>query len=84
MKMQRVSGIGLNPLVNASSGANGASHKDILVSCGFCLKIFRPYRPSQRFCGARCRLLFWAAREIVRERETGNAGGIKGIIERPK
>ena len=49
--------MGLNPLVNASSGANGASSKDILVSCEFCLKSFQPYRRSQRFCGARCRLL---------------------------
>lgn len=76
--------IGLDPLVNASSGANGASRKDILVSCGFCLKRFRPYRRSQRFCGARCRLLFWAAGELVRERAAGNAEGVRDIIERLK
>ena len=74
----------LDPFVNASSGANGASRKEILASCGFCLKRFRLYRRSQRFCGARCRLLFWAAGELVREQEAGNAKGIRGIIERLK
>jgi hypothetical protein len=82
--MQRDSRIGLNPLVNASSGANGASHKYNLVSCEFCLKSFQPYRRSQRFCGARCRLLFWAAGELIREREAGNAEGIRDIIEKLK
>ena len=76
--------MGLNPLVNASSGANGASSKDILVSCEFCLKSFQPYRSSQRFCGARCRLLFWAAGELVSEREAGNAAGIQHFIEKLK
>jgi len=84
MTMQRNARIGLNPLVNASSEANGASRKDIFVSCGFCLKRFRPYRRSQRFCGARCRLLFWAAGQLVRERAAGKAEGIRGLIERLK
>jgi len=73
-----------NPFVNASSGANGASREDSLMPCGFCLKRFRPYRPSQRFCGPRCRLLFWAAGELVRERAAGNAEGVRDIIERLK
>jgi len=84
MKIQRDPRLGLNPLVNASSGANGASNKDILISCEFCLKSFQPYRRSQRFCGVRCRLLFWAAGELVSEREKGNAGGISSFVERLK
>jgi hypothetical protein len=76
--------IGLDRLVNASSGAKGAKSKDILVRCACCLKRFRPYRSSQRFCGPHCRLLFWAAGELVREREAGNAEGVRDIIERLK
>ncbi len=75
---------GRDPFVNASSGANGASRKDILVSCGFCLKRFKPKSRLNRFCGPRCRLLFWAARELAREREAGNAEGVRDIIERLK
>jgi len=84
MTMQRIPRIGLNPFVNASSGANGTPRKDILVCCGFCLKRFKPKSRLNRFCGARCRLLFWAAGELVREWAAGNAEGIRGIIERLK
>lgn len=75
---------GRDPLVNASSGANGASRKDILVSCGFCLKRFKPKSRLNRFCGPRCRLLFWAARELAHEREAGGAKGVQHIIARMK
>lgn len=84
MRMQRNPRMGQNPLVNASRGTNGAPPKDNLMPCGFCLKKFRSYRPSQRFCRARCRLLFWAAGELLRERSEGNAEGIRSIIERLK
>lgn len=76
--------MGQNPLVNASRGANVGSDKDSHGCCLFCLKELKRYRASQRFCGARCRLLFWAAGEIVREGAAGNAEGIRALIERLK
>jgi hypothetical protein len=72
--------MGQDPDVNAPGSTNGASPRDIPVPCGFCLKRFRPKQASQRFCGARCRLLFWAAGEIVKDLEAGKADGIREAI----
>jgi hypothetical protein len=76
--------MGQDPLVNASGEANGAFRKDILVPCACCLKLFRPYRRSQLFCGARCRLLHWSVSEVVEELNAGRAEGLRDLIERLK
>ena len=75
------SGIGQNPLVNASREANAGSDEESYGSCQVCLKEFRRYRPNQRFCGPDCRFLFWAARKLVREHAAGNVEGIRSLIE---
>ena len=74
--------MGLDPLVNARSGANVARRREI--SCRLCLKTFKPKSRLNRFCSTRCRLLFWAAGEIVREYLAGEAPGIRDVIERLK
>lgn len=84
MMRQRDPRMGQNPRVNASRAANGDSAMDSYGSCLFCLKRFKRRSPAQRFCGDRCRLLHWAARELVKERSSGNADGVTDLIEKLK
>lgn len=65
MKPRPGRAMGRNAAVNASGRANGASDGHPLGACPACLRKFRLYRRTQRFCSARCRLLDWAAREIA-------------------
>ncbi len=73
--------IGRNPFVNAPGTTNGALSKDILVPCACCLKPFRPKRPPNRFCSSRCRLLFWAAGELVEVVYAGRAEGLRPMLK---
>lgn len=66
-----------DPLVNASGGANGASRKDILVSCQSCLGTFKPKSRLNRFCSSRCRLRAWALEDLARALEQGEVDGLK-------
>jgi hypothetical protein len=89
MKVGTGQGIPENPIVNARrctiSGRSEEKVKfPIRRACLCCSKKFRVTRPTQRFCSSRCRLLFWAAREIVREYEAGNAAGLREMLERLK
>lgn len=63
-------------------GANDASRTRIPASCPVCLKRFRPYRRSQRFCNARCRLLFWAMHELAAALRAGQVEGLRDELER--
>lgn len=72
--------IGQGQPVNASGGANGASNGDILVRCACCLKTFHPKSRSQRFCGARCRMLAWALKQLLAESRAGRVEGLRGEL----
>jgi endogenous inhibitor of DNA gyrase (YacG/DUF329 family) len=78
-----------NPIVNARRGTISARSeakaapisKKPCLSCGQNIRLIRP---KQRFCSSRCRLLYWAAGEIVKEYVAGNASGLQDIIDRLK
>ena len=89
MKTVSRPGMVQNPIVNASRAtiSGGSEDKAVPTSkrlCLCCAKGYRVIRPKQRFCSSRCRLLFWAAREIVREYEAGNVAGLREMLERLK
>jgi hypothetical protein len=60
---------------------SGGSRTWPLKACPCCKAEFRPKNSTQRFCLPRCRLLYWAAGEIVRAYRAGKAAGLKNIIE---
>lgn len=84
MDRRRSVRMGQNSPANASGEANAGPPEHSLGSCQFCLKEIKRYRPTQRFCGNRCRLLYWAAGQIAKERELGNAEGIRLLMNRMK
>lgn len=47
--------------------------------CAVCLKPYQG-KARQRFCSARCRLLHWAARELLKTYREGCARGLGPII----
>ena len=77
-----------NPLVNARRATisgqpmstSGLARAKRL--CAFCKKPFAVAGIKQKFCSNRCRLLFWAAGEIVREFQAGNADGLKETVKK--
>jgi len=52
--------------------------------CKFCEREFRALTQKREFCSSRCRLLFWAAGEIVKEFRAGRANGLKNLIQELK
>jgi hypothetical protein len=89
MKKLRRPGMAQNPCVNARRGAiiAGSGSRVALPgkgSCLCCYKNFAIIRPRQKFCSNRCRLLYWAAREIQREYSVGNASGLRDVFEKLK
>jgi len=52
--------------------------------CKLCEREFRALTQKGEFCSSRCRLLFWAAGEIVKEFRTGRANGLKNLIQELK
>jgi hypothetical protein len=72
---------GCNAAANAAREANGLGPESSIGSCQLCLRKLKRQRSSQRFCSKRCRLLFWAARQLVKERASGNAGGIASLLD---
>jgi endogenous inhibitor of DNA gyrase (YacG/DUF329 family) len=77
--------IGQKHIVNARRAAISSMFKKrsmdrIRRACSCCGKEFCVIRPKQRFCSSRCRLLYWAAGEIVKEYRAGNAQGLRKII----
>ena len=80
-------GMAQNPIVNASRTTISGRSEDRAAPtsrrlCLCCTKGFRAIRTKQRFCSSRCRLLYWAAGEILREYSAGNASGLRDILER--
>jgi len=87
MKKPLPTGVAQNPFVNArrrtilrESESKAALPNQRL--CLSCQKKFDQIRPKQKFCSNRCRLLYWAAREIIREYSAGNAAGLREMIEK--
>lgn len=52
------------------------------LSCACCKGELGPGKAGRKFCKPRCRLLYWAMGQIVKEYEVGNADGLKEFIER--
>jgi len=88
-------GMGLDPFVDASSRAISAELEEFpgavggrpvesvnAKTCLVCEREFRPRKPWQTFCSARCRRLAWAVKELVREYLAGKANGLRDAIER--
>ena len=73
------------PLTRASATIAGDSgRKSLLKHCLCCLAEFRPKNKRQGFCQDRCRLLYWAMGEIVKEYLAGRAAGLEPFIRRLK
>lgn len=89
MKTVSRPGMVQNPIVNASRAtiSGGSEDKAAPTSkrlCLCCVKGFCVIRTKQRFCSSRCRLLYWAAGQILREYSAGKASGLRDILERLK
>jgi len=53
------------------------------ISCSTCGRKFRSKRrrkAERAFCSPRCRLLFWAAGEILEEWKAGRADGLRDLV----
>jgi len=89
MKKPPPTGMAQNPVVNARRGAILAVSESKAAlpgkrSCLCCRKSFAIIRPRKKFCSNRCRLLYWAAKEIQKEYSAGNASGLRDVLERMK
>lgn len=89
MRRRRHKEMARNPFVNARRSPNSSESKERprkkqLGTCSCCLRKYRIKRLEQKFCSNRCRLLYWAATEIVSELNAGNAAGLQEIFNRPK
>ena len=89
MKTVSRSGMVQNPNVNASRAAISGRPEDKAAPtsnrlCLCCAKGFRIIRTKQKFCSSRCRLLYWAASQVLREYSAGKASGLRDILERLK
>jgi len=74
-----------DPIVNAHRGtiSNGSESSARIAgssSCLCCYKSFSLFRTKQKFCSSRCRLLYWAAGEIVKEYKAGSASGLVNLL----
>jgi len=79
--------IAQNPSVNACRGKNSSRSeskaglmRDKVCLC--CWRTMSKIRPKQKFCSSRCRLLYWATGEILREYRAGNADGLRKMLKR--
>jgi len=50
-------------------------------TCLFCEKRLPPGNHRRKFCSEKCRLLYWAAGEILKAYRAGKADGLRGIIK---
>ena len=70
------------PCVNASRG-NDLRKKVVQAgTCDVCLKRYKAYRGSQRFCSSRCRLLNWAVEALAAALKEGKAEGLRESINK--
>ena len=87
MKKPRPTGMAQNPIVNAPRGTNSAQSDQEAASqkisgCQYCHKRLAAATPKQKFCSNRCRLLSWAARELVKDLMSGKAKGLNEFFEK--
>jgi hypothetical protein len=77
-----------NRLVNASGRANGPRNEELggrsLPVCQTCARRLYPSAPWQIYCSNKCRLLAWAARELVKASRSGKVPGLGDIIDELK
>lgn len=77
-----------NPRVNArratftDSAIPRPGSKRAKPACAFCKSKFPITRIKQKFCSNRCRLLFWAAGEIIKEFQVGKAEGMREAVKK--
>ena len=57
----------------------GAVHKQ-KKACLSCSRRFVPVVAKQEFCSGRCRLLYWAAKEIIKELGRNRAAGLQKVL----
>jgi hypothetical protein len=81
-------GMAENTLVNALGGTNSEESDSKAASrktggCLYCHKRFAVAMPKQKFCSSRCRLLFWAIGEIIKDLGSGKVKEVSEIIGRP-
>jgi hypothetical protein len=50
------------------------------IPCLCCDREFEPKRSKQRYCCPRCRLLAWAAAELLKEYRAGKIPGLRALI----
>ena len=66
--------------VNASGGAISIQLDQSHGRCQVCGRRFEAYRVHQLYCSARCRLMAWACRELIREYRAGRLPGLEAEI----
>src|SRR4030042_573433 len=74
-----------DPIVNARRGTISGGPESLagIRSSAYCLccqKGFSLMRIKQKFCSSRCRLLYWAAGEIIKEWRAGSASGLVKLL----
>lgn len=74
-------GIGQNHALTPRIEANAREMDSSLRSCDVCGGKFSPYRRTQDTCSPRCRLLRWAARELLKAYREGKINGLRGLLE---
>ena len=53
-----------------------------IKACICCTKNFRALHSRQKFCSNRCRWLYWATGEAVKEYSAGHAPGLGDMLEK--
>src|SRR4030042_301948 len=74
-----------DPIVNARRGTISGGPESLAgirspVSCWCCRRGLRLMRKKKKFCWSRCRLLYWAAGEIIKEWRAGSASGLVKLM----
>jgi hypothetical protein len=70
----------LTPQGGAISGGLAKGTGAPTAACECCARPFEP-RPNRRFCSPACRLLAWAAAELLERYLAGTVPGLQPIIE---
>lgn len=69
------------PRATISDNSDGRSGPGKKKRCLGCSKGFKPVVAKQEFCSGRCRLLYWAAKEIVKELNNNENTGIRKVLK---
>jgi hypothetical protein len=52
-----------------------------IISCLCCESALGNGNPRKRFCRGKCRILYWAIQEIIKEFKAGKANGLREFIK---